>query len=388
MKRIPQFLAAVLVIPFAILVVGCSDNSPTLSDNSGDLNLTAEYGGYTATDEPPAFGDDALAEMMREDQVADDPAVSSRDAEILDSMPGTKAYVLGIRWGMLMQDSSITQMTDWSGSLGITHGVIHVLRTIRFEEGQDRLVRPRPNRQTLEWVSQTMGSFDGILVSIIVPPAPPDSDWSNNQVSFLTTPYSRVFSLAELSELDEIDDVDELGNQVAFNATDLKLDTCGRGQMEGRWLLNPSHRNGNFYGKWMSDDGLLMGHLRGHFGARPDGNKVFFGKYIGAQGAFRGLIRGAWGFSPNDSTSGWFEGIWAGREGRPLGTLRGRWGSVPENDSTMIEPPGRGNNDHGRGHDRNPEDHPQFGTHGWTPGFFSGQWASMCAPLRDSTSNP
>jgi hypothetical protein len=383
MKSKPVLAVACGLGILAILLAGCSKDSPTVPASSGELNLTSQFGGYTATDEPAAFGDPEIETLMGEDPSADDPAFLQGEVDSLRGMRGATVYAMAIRWGMLKTDSTMTQTTDWSGSLALTHGFIHVVRTIRFELVQDYIVRPRPNRSTLEWVSFTSKSFDGLLLAIIVPPTPADSDWSNNQLSFQTGPYSRVFSLSELEHLNEIVDIGDQGNQIAFNAIDLNADSCGTGQLEGRWLLNPSHRNGHFIGKWMSDDGLLMGHLRGHFGMRPAGEKVFFGKYIGPAGHFRGLIRGTWDFDPADSTKGSFDGIFAERSGTTLGELHGQWGSVPT-DSTAAVGHGR----HGNGRDRDPKDDSTFGTNRWTPGFFSGQWAKTCSSAQSAASAP
>ena len=370
----------------ALLLVGCSKSKPTVPTTSGELDLTSQFGGYTATDEPAAFGDPEIGALMGEDSSVEDPSFTQGEGDSLRGLRGATIYAMAIRWGMLKIDSTKTQLTDWSGSLELTHGFIHVLRTIQFEERQDHIVRPRPNRRTLEWVSRTSKSFDGLLLLIIVSPTPADSDWSNNQLSFQTGPYSRTFALSELVHLNEIVDVDNQGNQIAFNATDLNADTCGTGQLEGRWLLNPSHRNGNFFGKWMGDDGVLMGDLRGHFGVYPDSGTVFFGKWIGPDGHFRGLIRGTWTFDPADSTMGSFDGIFADRTGATLGQLHGQWGSSPQPDSGVVD--GGNGNMHGHGHDPDPEDNPKFATHRWTPGFFSGQWARDCSSTSSAAVKP
>jgi len=380
MRRTLMLIGAIALAGLAIIVVGCSSDSPMVPGTSDELNLTAQFGGYTAADEPAAFGDPEVEAMMDQDPPAEDPAFALGEADSLRGMAGVTVYAMAIRWGMLKEDSTATQTTDWSGSLTLTHGFIHVVRTIRFEEHQDYIVRPRTGRHELSWVSFTSKSFDGLMLAIIVPPTPPDSDWSNNQLNFQTGPYSRIFALSELEHLNEIVDVGSQGEQIAFNATDLSSDSCGTGQLEGRWLLNPSHKNGHFMGKWMSDDGLILGHMRGHFGARPEGEKVFFGKYIGLEGLFRGLIRGTWGFDPNDSTKGWFDGIFADRAGRTLGELHGRWGSIPPDSTATVGGDHNGNGQmHGHGHDRDPNEDPKFGTNRWTPGFFSGQWKKDCA---------
>ena len=392
MRRNPTLLVAGSLLALVILAGGCSKDNTTTPGSPGTLNLTSDFGGYTATDEPVAFGDPEFEGMMDQDPIVDDPAFLLGEADSLRGMAGAKIYAIAIRWGMLTEDSTVTQITDWSGSLTLNHGFIHVVRTIRFEEGQDHLVRPRLSRRELSWVSFTSKSFDGLMLTLIVPPAPPDSDWSDNQLDFQSAPYSRVFTLAELEHLNEIVDVGSDGEQIAFNAVNLTSDSCATGQLEGRWLLNPSHKNGHFMGKWMSDDGLVLGGLRGHFGIRPKDEKVFFGKYIGLDGHFRGLIRGTWGFDLDDSTKGWFDGIWAGHNGRGLGELHGRWESILPDSTAIVqdddEGHGNGNgNGHmnGRGHDPDPKHDPKFGTGRWTPGFFSGVWDRNCSTPGDST---
>jgi len=143
----------------------------------------------------------------------------------------------------------------------------------------------------LEWVSETSVHFDGLLVMIVDPLPPPDSTWPPNQLVFTTGPYTRTFTMPELQTLDEIVTVDLLGNQIAFNARRLDLIACGDGVLDGVWHLNPSKQNGEFSGRWMTADGIFRGHLRGHFGRRPNGDMPFFGKVIGSMAFRRPLTR-------------------------------------------------------------------------------------------------
>src|SRR5262249_389061 len=66
----------------------------------------------------------------------------------------------------------------------------------------------------------------------------------------------------------------------------------GRGFMRGRWhALSP--RLGKFLGIVTSEAGDRVGHVRGVFGQRPNGDSVMFGKFIDAEGHFRGLLAGS-----------------------------------------------------------------------------------------------
>lgn len=354
------FLAAAL----GFAAVGCSGEGGTgssLPDDTNDLN--SEFGGYTAADESPAFGDPELAAAMSAEPTFDDvlyPAIA------LDSLVDGKRdiYALMLRWGQLEGDSASTTPTDWSGSLELTYGGIVVRNLIRFEQGQDYIVRPRTSRTLLEWVSVTTVHYDGILVLVVDPPVDPDSVPGPNQLVLTLPGYTRTFTMEELSSLAEIVDIDAAGNQLAINARSLDHTLCGEGPMDGIWRFNPSGRGGEFFGRWMTSDGIFGGHVRGHFGVRSDSSRVFFGKAIGVDGRFAGLIRGTWGVDPIDPATGWFEGDWASRTGLAVGTVKGTWQSKASD--------GIGDDDNerpGRGRGRGPR---------WGGGFFTGWWERVC----------
>ena len=363
---IRKITLVLLAASVGFAAMGCSGDGGAGSTTSDDNDLNSEYGGYTASDEAPAFGDPELAAAMAAEPTIDDPTYP---AVALDSVEGgsRNVYALVLRWGQLEGDSTVTALTDWSGSLELAYGGIALRHLIRFERGQDYIVRPRTSRSLLEWVSFTSVHFDGLLVLIVDPPAEgPDSSHGPNELVLTMPQYSRTFSMDDLASLEEIIDIDASGNQLAINARKLDLVTCGEGPMEGIWRLNPSRRNGEFFGRWMTDDGVFGGHLRGHFGIRPDGNRVFFGKVIGVDGHFEGLLRGAWGFDGADSTGGWFEGAWASRVGLATGSVKGTWQSKISEDG---EGDHNGEPGHGRGHNRHPR---------WGGGFFSGWWERVC----------
>ena len=398
MRRSTLISSLALVFLSAMVLFGCSSDNPTNVGTSDELNLTAEFGGYTAEDEAIAFGDADIAELAKDDPAFVDPIFSAADFDSVSN--GAKVYALAIRWGMLDFDSTVTAVTDWSGTLQLKHGYVYVHRTLLFEGGDSTaqcrklIVRPRPDRQTVEWVSNTTVSFDGLLLAIIVPPTPEGEDWSDNELVFNTAPYSRTFAISELEELDELIDVDNLGNQISFVGRDLDLAPCGTGNLDGRWILNPSGKNGHLFGRWMSEDGVVLGFLHGHFGDRPEGNKVFFGKIISLDGSFRGFMRGVWGIDPSTTDNaedavaeGWFDGIWAGRDGLPVGRLSGHWGSAMDGDSTavIVDDPSNGNGNADDHRKRDPREHPVYGARHDVAGFFAGTWTRVCEA--DSTAS-
>lgn len=356
LKKLSVMLLAAAV---GFVAVGCSGDSGSGSIDTGETDLNSEYGGYTTSNEAPAFGDPELAKAMGADEPVIDPLYPAVALDSLDD--GTRTvYALALRWGQLEGDSTVTDLTDWSGSLSLAYGGMPVRQLIRFERGQDYIVRPRTSRTLLEWVSFTSVHFDGLLVLIVDPPVDSDTMPGPNQLVLTLPQYSRTFSMDELASLEELIDIDASGNQLAINARKLELTACGEGPMEGVWRLNPSRRNGEFFGRWMTDDGVFGGHLRGHFGVRSDGSHVFFGKVIGVSGRFEGLLRGTWGVDPADSTSGWYEGVWASRLGLAAGTVKGTWQSKSpaddDGDEDVVRP-------------RNPR---------WGGGFFSGWWERVC----------
>ncbi len=361
----------------ALLISGCSKESAPLTSNDMGLNFEDEFGGYDASNEAPGFGDETILSEMSEDaEVAvDDPEFSIQFAT-LDTLPIVKVYAMKILWGQLEFDSTVTEMTDWSGSLTIANGAIRIASLIRFEWPYDHIVRPRTDRSKLEWVSQTAPHFDGILVWLY--DLSDSLGLTENTVTFQTGPYTRTFTMSELDSLSEIIEVDELGNEVSFDARYLETPDCGYGFLGGRWVFKENNR-GIFYGRWVNWSGMAMGHLRGHWGINSAGEKVFFGKWIGRGGEFKGLLRGNWDYDSNEECAdcppkGIFDGVWADRNGVIRGHLGGRWAAFPP-------PPDNGNannGNHGNGGNMGGMNDEIAGIPGHHRGFFLGRWDKFC----------
>ena len=110
MKR--TLFAALMVLGMLGLLIGCSDNG-TQPDNQE--SIADQFGGYTPTDEQPAFGETALAADMQADVEFDDPMLT--DPVVDDDINNAAAiYALRIVWGQMEYDSTVTTVTDWSGS--------------------------------------------------------------------------------------------------------------------------------------------------------------------------------------------------------------------------------------------------------------------------------
>jgi hypothetical protein len=318
-------ILALLALPLFLLAAGCGENSPvdTENGNPGDEQMTdlnSEFGGYTATDESPAFGDDELAKLAEDGEPAEDPVADQPEYTELREHPTTDVYYLRLAWGMLEGDSANTVVTDWSGSLRLDRGAIVAERVLLFE-GEDHIVRPRTERTLLEIVSQTKPHWDGVLVTILDPEDTLQS--AENQLAIALGPFELTLAMSELASIDTIIDVDGIGNQVSITGALVVDPPCARGFLSGVWDRT-DFEGGTFRGRWTTVRGWASGFVRGHWGVNDDGMNVFFGKYIGEDGEFRGFLRGRWGRADGRG-AGWFRGYWYDADGEPFGTLHGAW---------------------------------------------------------------
>lgn len=335
-------ITALIFITTVFFLGGCSDNSTSSSEDLSTLNLEDPFGGYLSIDEAPGFGDSEILKLFPEPDQASYDLNDFNSLRSVEDDPEILVYAFRVAWGMLEYDSTVTQVSDWSGSLVSPEGFIKAIHKIYFENQTDHFVRPRTDIHTLEWVSYTSVHQDGFLAFIYFRP---EVDPAATEVTFTAGTYSRTFTLLELDSLDEIVDVDNLGNQISFIAQKLERLDCEEGVMEGRWIKTGQH-NGHFIGRYLSRDGLFLGHVRGHWGIRGQDEKVFFGKWIDKFGRFSGLIKGQWDyeFSTDASeSSGTFDGNFFDSNANMLGTLSGKWvshhrGSMPNSGTTDKVP--------------------------------------------------
>ncbi len=350
---------------FLLILAGCSKDSPVTptADTVGDV------GGYTATDEAPAFGDPDLIAAAEGEVEYTDPVATTPPVQTLLGDPEAGFYHLRAVWGRLRYDSTVVTPTDWAGSVTISRGAALIRRVIRFEPATDSIL-PRTDRRLIEWASTTTVHNDGIAVDLLIPPAGPIFDTTITTiidtltgdtteiidvdtlrpepvtVTFEAGRFSRTFSLDELASLDTIISFSD-SNGLALNGFKVDRIACPRGFLTGFWGYD-STGQGVFRGMWISKHGLIDGYLHGTFGEDSTGNKEFYGKWIDAGGHFEGFLHGLWGNHPNahaDSTAirragGWFTGLildanrtsigavaghFRSSEGNPPGFFQGRW---------------------------------------------------------------
>ncbi|HOP07707.1 MAG TPA: hypothetical protein PLF13_10500 [candidate division Zixibacteria bacterium] len=325
-----------------LMTIGCSNNPTDTTEPAQTLDLNDEFGGYLATDEEPAFGDAELAAEAAADEEYDDPILLTPAMDSLTTDAEASLYHLRIVWGMLNYDSTVTDLTDWTGSLTVSRGGIVIRRTIRFELGQD-YIPTRTAPELLEWVSFTSVHHDGVAVDIYIPAGTTDTSTVDSlktpepvTVSFETGPYSRTFEIDELTALDTVVYLED-SNAVVFQAFKLNHYPCARGFLTGNWGFD-EEGNGVFSGLWTDRHGWVTGFVEGSFGVDSTGDKVFFGKWIANDGSFAGLIRGRWDYHPNPHANihalqragGWFAGDIYDADGNEVGMLRGKYKSHPE----------------------------------------------------------
>ena len=364
-------LCLLLVFAFA----GCSEN-PTETQATPQLNLDSEFGGYTATDENFAFDDAVLMSESADDVDYGDPLMVNPVLDSLRNHPHAGRYHLRIVWGQLRFDSTHTDITDWTGSLAITHGGEVIRRLIHWDYNQD-FILPRTDRKLIEWISKTSVHNDGIAVDLFIPPAPPIFDTTDTQVidslgdtvdvvvvdttfpepepvevTFATGPYTRTFTLEELNKLDTLVTLDD-SNAVAFHALRADHRECPAGFFNGFWGYDDAGR-GIFRGMWISEEGFVTGFVKGHFGQNENGENVLFGKYINRNGRFQGFLKGTYENNPNDMSdslkvSGMFTAKIYNPQRIEIGALEGKYRSA------------------------------EF----WSGGFMEGRWKIRCQEMMD-----
>jgi hypothetical protein len=364
--RTPMLLAGLALVA-ALGLAGCGADQATTTATDGTtddytaLDLDAEFGGLTATDEAAAFGDIALeqAVLAEAGEVADDPLAADPQVAELEALavatgdsaavPRPRVTFLRIVWGVLdtppdtlgTLDEGLDRV-DWSGRIQVDRGLVIVRRVISFERPRDHLL-PRLDRHTVDWVSHTGPRSDGLLIEILEPPIRPDSTGAlppPNRLRFRTAPYSAEFMVEELVGLDATFPVLPEGNAIHF--TGFRPDICPRGFLAGFWQAR-GDTAGSFRGRWLGLQGRSDGFLRGGYGYDSEGRRVMAGKWISTAGQFRGLLRGTWESLPEPGR-GRFHGHWVNAAGTVEGEFGGEFLAAPER-------PG---------------------------GFFAGRWGTLC----------
>ena len=252
--------------------------------------LEEENGGLDMEDEAPGFGlpDDFAAADLDDGAVYTDAYAEDTDTIAMLDAPGAVAADVTIVWGQLPPDLAPEDyVRDWSGTLRLNRGGLIVRRTIRFEDATDR-VRPRTDRAEVGFDSVTRPHNDGLMLTVVDP-----DPGAGPLVLTYERPDGASYDLllADLLEGPQVRDVGDAGDRIVAVALRRDRDACDHGFGRGRWHALRDHL-GRLLGRIFDAAGEPIGHIRGVWGERPDGEQVFFGKYIDDEGRFRGIFGG------------------------------------------------------------------------------------------------
>jgi hypothetical protein len=302
-----------LALPLAACAQDSFDDPDQIGEAVNELN-----GGLDMEDEAPLFGDDALfadAELVDEVAVTD----SFRDSDeyvAMDLRPGAVRIHAAIRWGQIPVNRDAVGPVDWSGTLTLNRGALLVRRAVAFEEGTGDRVEARDDIRSVSFRSTTLPASDGLRITII-DPNPLDAEPLRLDYSDASG-LVRSIDIAELLGTPQSFDVDDRGNRIVAVALRDRRDdaNCRSGFLRGRWHQVVRH-GGLLLGRVRNAQGEPLGHMRGVYGQRDNGNKVFFGKYIDLDGTFKGIFAGHY-------RNGHFLGRWMSRSG-DIGALGGHY---------------------------------------------------------------
>ncbi|MBL4637184.1 MAG: hypothetical protein JKY56_25240, partial [Kofleriaceae bacterium] len=319
-KNFRTLLASAALI--ALPLTACQQDSFDDADSIAE-QLQLDNGGLDMEDEAPLFGESDLfadaqfaEELDLSDAMADDAEVvamaARSDAMRVDAV---------IRWGQLPFRSDISDDADWSGRLRVNRGAIIVRRSMGFRPDRDDQVEGRDQRDSVRFRSLTRRGSAGLRITLIDPTPNAEEPFRLEFVGDGGTEYT--VDVRDILAGPTSYDVGERGDRIVVVAQRRHQDEqdCSRGFLRGRWHQVAPHR-GRLLGQVRDGDGDLIGHMRGVYGERDNGNKVFFGKYIGDQGGFRGLFAGRY-------QEGHFRGVWLNRDGE-VGALGGAYRDRPD----------------------------------------------------------
>jgi len=323
-------LATGLLLAFA----GCESLFSDDAETASREEMLAEYGGFDTGDELEAFGDADLRASYTDDPEYQDDMEGDDAVTAAYRHPRAQRYLIRVVWGNIQRPDTTDEddpwdcpVTDWSGSLQVSGGVVVVRRPIRFETPADQIIRPRSGPSRVSWISHTQPHVDGILFEAIDVPEAGDAE-SANSVSINTPLYTVEIPFGELDGYREFLEIGEC-SKISIVATRNQYTGPPAGFVEGGWIAE-TDSSGYFRGGWISANGRIAGYLRGRYTVR-DGRRVLLGKWITASGAFGGLMKGTWQPSRGDSgPDGFFEARWVDEFFIVRGVLRGHYHICPE----------------------------------------------------------
>jgi hypothetical protein len=265
------------------LCQGCGDVV-----RGGGEDLEDGWGGFDFRAEEPLFGDAQRAEFVAAGESAVPRAMTTTSSS---TSPSPGAQAVWVTWGHVLVDRQEPAWTDWSGSLVTQSGTLTLSRTLAFD-AHDRILDP-PDDRTVAWESRTRPHFDGVVARATVPPG------ASLPVLTLSTPPVTVTHQARDVPAMQVTRVDGTTLEVWVLSVPLNLEEpCARAVVVGRWRDVPDRPRARgtvearLVGRWLTPEGVLVGHWRGFTGHRRDGQEVLFAKVIDPDGTALALVRG------------------------------------------------------------------------------------------------
>ena len=288
-------LALIAVLP------ACLNDSPTpVEEVTADLEL--DNGGFDTVDEAAVFGLDATFAEASIEGATDVADEMSADVTAMD-LASAEGHDIALVWGRLPADPTATEATDWSGTLELSRGGMMIRRRLGFEEVTDHVL-PRTRRDLIEFTSRTRPFADGLVLRIF-DDRPADAE--PIRLTYRSNDGTRV-NVIELRALRDGPVVRDAGDGNRMIAAGRRRnDACAHGVMRGRWHAMAPNA-GVYLGVVANAAGEPIGHVRGIYGERRNGDSVLFGKFIDRDGRFTGVINGNY-------HDGAFEARWLDRQG-------------------------------------------------------------------------
>jgi hypothetical protein len=297
-----------LSLPFALLLALPTAACLGRGNDSQEVSSAIEQpnGGFDTADEAPAFGDETelAAASIEADTTANDTLASDPATIALDQASAGSGFKVIVMWGKMPADRTALAIHDWTGSFKISRGGLVVRRTIAFEDTTDHLL-PRTSLDTVSFQSLTRPFMDGLSLTVLDP-----TPSATEALTLTYTPANGTTSYTlDLSQLTNGPIVVDAGggDKMIAIGHPRQVAACDNGFMRGRWHALSPHL-GRFLGIVTNEDGDRVGHVRGVYGQRRDGESVVFGKFIDTEGHFRGLLGGTF-------ENGEYRARWIDRQG-------------------------------------------------------------------------
>ena len=300
-----------LALPLAACAQDSFDDPDQIGEAVNELN-----GGLDMEDEAPIFGEADLfdsADLADEITVTDEME-NNEELVAMNLRPGALRIHAALRWGQIPFDRDAEDIIEWSGRFSLNRGALLVRKRLAFEEATGDRIETRTDLRSVDFRSTTRPASDGLRITII----DPTPEYTEPRLLDYSDADGSVHSvdLVDLLGAPQSVDVDDRGNRIVLVAMPERDNSCRSGFMRGRWHQVVRH-GGRLVGRVRNAQGEPLGHMRGVYGQRDNGNKVFFGKYIGSDGAFKGIFAGRY-------REGHFRGRWMTRSG-DVGALGGRY---------------------------------------------------------------